>query len=677
MFLKKIKIRNFRLLRDVSLTLQKESTVIVGRNNSGKTSLTELFRRFFSGKSPVFILEDFSLLSIQGFKEALQAKIDGKDEIIIRSKIPTIELYLIIDYNDNKSEYGALSEFIIDLDVNTTEATIKISYQLKDGKIDSLFTELTNENRSELFKLLKERIPQLFNVVITAIDPNDSNNFAIVEYSKLIRLLGADFINAQRGLDDVTQTERDVLGKVLSSIFKSASIDTAPSEMKKKSRELESVVNEIQGKVDTDFKEKVDALLPALKLFGYPGLSDPKLSTETKFDVKTILESNTKIRYQQEDGISLPETYNGLGSRNLIYILFQLFEFFRKYQSTPVQIQSHIIFIEEPEAHLHPQMQEVFVRKLYEIANEFSKTMNKGNLWPVQFIVSTHSTHIANEANFESIRYFLTKSQNKPETCIKDLNAEFLADDKKTEKEFIHKYLTLTKCDLYFADKAILIEGPTERILMPSFIKKTDLELSDAKLASQYISFVEIGGAYAHLFYKFLDFLEIKTLIITDLDSTKKELSEKGKVVYNACRVSEGTHSSNAGIKNWFKKAEDISDLSEIRIKKTKDKIEGSRRIAYQIPEDGMTVCGRSFEDSFIIANCGLFDINETDDISKEEKAFEMAQDFKRKKTDFALKYALSDNTWNVPSYIKEGLLWLSIRIENKKTLNAEEIKNA
>src|ERR1035437_7435321 len=114
MFIKNIEIRNFRLLREVSLSLQKESTVIVGRNNSGKTSLTEIFRRFFSSKSPAFALEDFSLASMERFVEALHAKVEGKSESVIRELIPSIDLYLTIDYIDNKGDYGALSEFVID-----------------------------------------------------------------------------------------------------------------------------------------------------------------------------------------------------------------------------------------------------------------------------------------------------------------------------------------------------------------------------------------------------------------------------------------------------------------------------------------------------------------------------------------------------------------------------------
>jgi len=656
MFIKQVEIKNFRLLKDVSLSLDKESTVVVGRNNSGKTSLTEIFRRLFSEKNPSFQLEDFSLTSIGRFKEAFHAKLAGESEPTIRTLIPTIELTLVVEYDSDLKDLGALSDFIIDLDETSTVAKLKVSYQLKDGKIDLLFEDLLDD--SDFFKKLKERIPKLFTTVVIAIDPTDDKNNAIEDYSKLRNLLDVDFINAQRGLNDETQTEKDVLGKVLSNIFKNASLESAPDEMKQKSQELEAVVNDIQVKVDKDFKEKVDALLPALKIFGYPGLSDPKLSTETTFNVQTLLNSNTQIRYFREEGISLPETYNGLGSRNLIYILFQLFEFFRKYQSNPIEAKNHIVFIEEPEAHLHPQMQEVFIRQLHKIAEEFSKSFNNSKPWPVQFVVSTHSTHIANEADFESIRYFLTVSEGRPETRIKDLKDEFKSEDRKKDKDFIHKYLTLTRCDLFFADKAMLIEGSSERLLMPMLIKKTDEENPTAPLAGQYLSVVEIGGAYAHHFYKFLDFLELRTLIITDLDSTQQTKSDKDKIIYTACEVSKGTHSSNAGIINWFKKNDVAIELPEIMKKAVSEKIEITRRIAFQIPETGKSACGRSFEDAFIITNCELFGISNSDEKELEIMAYERAE--KIKKTNFALEFALDKTDWKVPLYIKEGLLWLS-----------------
>lgn len=667
MQIEKIEIKNFRLLKNVSLSLQDKTTVIVGRNNSGKTSLTEIFRRF--SKKEKFKLEDFSLSSLPDFSKALKAKLDNEKDSIIRGILPSIDLVLLINYADNKDDYGVLSNFIIDLDEKITRTQIRISFKLQDGKIEGFFSGLADEKAADLLDVIRERIPIYYDFEVIAIDIQDLDNTSKTEFENYKRLIRTDFINAQRWLDDETVKENDVLGKVLSSIFSNASKESAPEEMQKKSKELDEVVKQIQITVDSDFNSKVQALIPALQIMGYPGLSDPKFTTKTSFDAKTIIEKNTKLLYEKAHGINLPETYNGLGSRNLIFILFHLFDYFRQFQSDAIQPKNHIIFIEEPEAHLHPQMQEVFIRKLYEIADTFSKQLNGGKNWPVQFIVTTHSTHIANEANFESIRYFLTKGDDELQTYIKDLNVEFSKPENDKDKKFIHKYLTLTKCDLFFADKAIMIEGSTERILMPEFIKKLD----KGNLSSQFISTVEIGGAYAHHFYAFLDFLELKTLIITDLDSTKPETTDKG-IKYKACLVSDGNKSSNAGIVNWFKYQDENVDLAEIRSKKLKDKIQGNRRITYQINEESKECCGRSFEDAFIIANPKLFGISETKGPTLEVKAFKEAEKYSSKKNDFAIKYAFEESNWDIPLYIKEGLIWLSEN-ESNKGLSTDLIK--
>ena len=669
MKIKNALINNFRLLKNIDLSFNDKTTVIVGRNNSGKTSLTEIFRRFFSeSNSQKFKLEDFSISAIEEFRKAFISILANEDENVIRKLFPRIELQLVIDYEENKSDYGILSEFIIDLEEENTKAIINISYQLKDGKIKAFFHDLDDPNKPEFLNIIRERIVKLYSTEITAIDPTDSTNITKVDQSKLLELIGVDFINAQRGLDDITQSEKDVLGKVLSNIFKNASNDNASDEMKQKSKALKEEVDKIQQEVDTNLKEKLDAFLPTLEIFGYPGLSDPKLTTKTTFNAETIIESNTKILYEKSEGITLPETYNGLGSRNLIFILFKLFEYFRKYQSNTILVKNHLIFIEEPEAHLHPQMQEVFISKLYSIAETFSNDLNKGVKWPVRFVVSTHSTHIANEADFDTIRYFLTTNDgNLTETEIKDLKEAFKTEDDNGDKGFIYKYLTLTKSDLFFSDKAILIEGATERILMPSFIKKIDSELEN-KLSTQYLTVLEVGGAYAHHFYKFLDFLNLKTLIITDLDAIDTNNNR------TACLVSKGNETSNTGLKKWFSDLQEpVSDgddsiLSQIQLKTFEEKELESRRISYQIPEGEHSPCGRSFEDAFMITNKALFGITQNEKSAIENEAYEQAEKLKNKKANFALEYALEKTDWDIPLYIKEGLTWLSKNVLTNQT---------
>jgi predicted ATP-dependent endonuclease of OLD family len=662
MQLKNIAVKNFRLLHDAGLILEKQTTVIVGRNNSGKTSLTEVIRRILGDSNPSFRLEDFSFATHQSFWNAFMAAAQGADEHDVRKALPIIEIQLTFSYEVGEA-FGALNEIIIDLDPDCTEAVVVARYALRDGKVSELFSELNTPDekatpdqielaRTALFKALRDRVPALFGIGFLARDPNDETNEKIIEASTVRTLCASGFIGAQRGLDDVSQKDRVVIGKVLENLFSTAKTNASDAESHGTAEELEQAVKDIQDKISADFNLKLDALLPALSLFGYPSLSDQRLRTETTLDVARLLTNHTKVRYNGENGIHLPEAYNGLGIRNIILILLQLREFFKLYAAMSPRPGMHVVFIEEPEVHLHPQMQEVFIRKLSEITAVFSNEL--GTLWPVQFVVSTHSSHVANEAHFESIRYFLAApdaADGMMKTVVKDLRRD-LPGKKEPDRTFLHQYMTLTRCDLFFADKAVLIEGTTERLLLPRMIKLLDEGKPETqKLGSQYLSVIEVGGAYAHIFFDLLAFLEIRTLVITDIDTVKA--NEKGQSV--ACQVHHGKRTSNACIKAWFKN--DITP-AELLAVDAKAKTVANRRIAFQQPEEKDGPCGRSFEDAFMLANPELFSFAGPGALEREAQAWVEAKGVK--KSEFALKHALSTSDWKIPRYITEGLSWLS-----------------
>jgi putative ATP-dependent endonuclease of OLD family len=657
MYLKKIEVKNFRLLHDAALLLEKQTTVIVGRNNSGKTSLTEVMTRLLAEGNPTFRLEDFSCAAHHCFWDAYLAKLAGTPPEEVRPMLPAIEVRLFFEYETDE-QLGTLTDFVLDFDVDCTEALVVISYEIEAGRIDDLFDEITDSNESSrpaFYRVLRERIPSLYTARIFASDPNDGTNQRSISGSALRAACANNCIHAQRGLDDVSQKERVVIGKVLEKLFTTAKKNEADPAGHTLAEELEKAVLEIQEQIGVDFNAKLNELLPALSLFGYPGLPDPHLMTETTLDVERLLTNHTKVRYSGPNGINLPESYNGLGARNIILILLQLRQYFKDFTALDPRPATHLIFIEEPEVHLHPQMQEVFIRKLGEIADEFSAEV--ASPWPVQFVVSTHSSHIANEAHFETIRDFMAASDvgtDELKTVVKDLRSG-LAGKPKPSRDFLHQYLTLTRCDLFFADKAILIEGTTERILMPRIIQILDkTQPADQQLGTKYLSVVEVGGAYAQHFFDLIEFLELRTLIFCDIDSTALNANNR----YVACAVHAGTRSSNSCINTWFPNGGTDLSPAQLTLVPDNQKVAGHRRIAYQVPEIAGGPCGRSFEDAYMLANPAVFPMTATGASALELEAGDKASEVK--KSNFAMEHAISDTDWIIPRYIREGLVWLA-----------------
>lgn len=657
MYLRRVDVQNFRLLRDVSLLLEPQTTLVVGRNNSGKTSLTELLRRLLVDQRPAFKLEDFSLAAHNKFWQAAQLIKAGAEISEVRDALPVIKVKLTITYEKDAVDLGPLSECIIDLDPDCTDAVIVVAFEPSAGMVEALLEGLgddgdtEDERKKNLLRGVKERLGRTYAVSVHAQDPGDPSNQKRMELTQLTAIVRADLISAQRGLDDVTTRDRDVLGRILRVLFETADANGATPDDKTTADKLKEAVEDVQRELDQNVAQHMNALLPTFSLFGYPGLSDPGLVTETELDVEQLLQNHTKIRYSGANGLTLPEGYNGLGARNLIYILLQLLSFFRTFNAAAPAPAIHLVFIEEPEAHLHPQMQEVFVRQIEKVAGVFSQ-MDGGRHWPVQFVMSTHSPHLANAAPFETLRYFLANPDDllvgAKNTRVKDLR-DGLGGAPADDRNFLHQYLTIARCDLFFADKAILIEGTTERLLLPEMIKKVDSAApASPSLGSQYVTVMEVGGAYAHKFFALLDFLELRALIITDIDA----VDANG----HACRTSKGSGTSNACIRHWF------GDLqvspAELVVKGEAERVSGIRRLAYQVPDGVGGPCGRSFEDAFMLANPNLFGLEGTPPGEVEEKAFDLAKGVK--KSAFALQFAIDEKNWTTPLYIAEGLRWLA-----------------
>lgn len=675
MRIEKVRVEGFRLLQDIEIMLENTSTVIVGRNNSGKTSFTEIFERFASDNGSRFRLEDFSPTERDKFLKARLLREQGAKTEEILAALPTLSLTLTFRYDSTATNLGPLSPFIIDLDTDSSTAIVCIEYKTSPANFHILFDVQTApdgvEPRMYFFRSLRETLPKAYSIHVSAIDPTDPNNRRSFEGSTdLATLMQCNFVRAQRTLDHAKHGDADVIGKLLNTLFKTASTSTAALRDQELAEKLRESVEGVERSMQGSFDEMLKSLLPAMEVLGFPSLNDTELRPETSLNVEALLTGHTKIVYTGIDGVHLPEGYNGLGTRNLIYMLLQLESYHKLYRARPVCPATHLVFIEEPEAHLHPQMQEVFIAQLNEAIKKLSASYPDEPIWNVQFIISTHSPHVANAASFEAVRYFLNEAptpKRPRQTKVKDFK-KGLGCISAEDQNFLQQYMTLTKCDLYFADKAILVEGTTERLLMPKLCELVDKSLEDKhKLSRQYITNIEVGGAYAHIFYPLLDFLELKALVITDIDSihpVEKQNKHGNKITtWEKCPVAEGQRTSNAAIKDWFrpekhhdKEKWQISP-SELLSKTAAEKQKGYRRIAYQIAEKPETkICARSYEDALILANPGHFQWQGEQDEASE--AWEIAKTLG--KADTALQFAIREKEWIVPRYIHEGLTWLS-----------------
>ena len=133
--------------------------------------------------------------------------------------------------------------------------------------------------------------------------------------------------------------------------------------------------------------------------FGYPSAEDLKLKASSNISLKNQIMSNTDLMYTSSDGgESLPSTHNGLGYKNLIKISLILTEFSRAVVANATTIP--LLLIEEPEAHMHPQLQSTFVGFVSKFLKE---SIGAGR--HLQTILSSHSSHVANTVDFKQVRY--------------------------------------------------------------------------------------------------------------------------------------------------------------------------------------------------------------------------------------------------------------------------------
>lgn len=523
-------------------------------------------------------------------------------------------------------------------------------------------------------------------------------------------------ISAQRGLgepgsDAVDESEpgypargRQRLSEQLRSYY-SKHLDPSDSPEPADLEALEAF--EISQKVfDDRLAVGFASAINELETLNYPGITDPKLKIATRIRPTDGLNHSAAVQFEilAEDGktvvtpLRLPEHFNGLGYQNLISIVFQLMSFRDAWMRVGKAGKSvsdpstagflpplHLVLVEEPEAHLHPQVQQVFVRKAHDILRNHEDLRAKTAL-QTQLVVSTHSSHVAHETAFSCLRYFrrlpAENLRDVPISAVINLSEVFGPDDQTAQ--FVTRYLRATHCDLFFADAAIFVEGAAERMLIPHFIRK-----HFSTLYRSYITLLEVGGSHAHQLKPLIERLGLTTLIITDLDSVEPDGYHKSVRPKRGCKQI----SANATLRTWHpmkSSVDDLLDLPDADKSKAGDIPGFSIRVAYQIPiqvkldgtNDVAEAVTKTFEDSLSFENLALFKTLEGGAMAKAFKTaiashttvdalgaafFEALK--AGEKAEFALDLLSIDRDpteLTIPKYIRDGLFWLEKELTPK-----------
>ena len=685
----KIEVENFRLLKNFSMDLEKDLTLVIGKNNTGKTSILSVLDKFLNDKNK-FSYDDLNI----DFKNRLEGLVETLG--IPEEFTPLgIKLKIYIEY-DEKDDLSNVSRVMMDLDPNNNKIILGFEYTityvnfLKLRADFSVFAanEKTKVNEKKKIKPrgLKDFLRQEFDNYfrtrklsfeydIATYKVNELKFIDLENEGIIIKdIIDFKYISARR---DVTNKEKEkTLSKQTSNLYKkqenNSDKDQATENFKDQLSETDNTLSDIYKNIFSDVIKKVQN-------FGGLKHNDTDISIISTLQHRELLEGNTTVVYTH-DNHKLPEHYNGLGYMNLISMIFEIEilvqDFKRDKDKMPADI--NLLFIEEPEAHTHPQMQYVFIKNIKKLLAEGIKR-DDGINRPLQYVITTHSCHIVADSDFDDIKYL--KAENKNNVVAKnlsDLRKQY--ETAPNQYQFLKQYLTISRSEIFFADKAVLIEGDTERILVPTFMRKIDLEESarlkaEGKedtflpLLSQNISIIEVG-AYSQIFEKFIEFLGIKSLILTDIDSIKVgKQDDKGQDVWEACPVNEGTKTSNSAINYFLKVTWD--ELKILTIANRTITI-GSSNVCICYQQEENTYHARSFEDAFIHINRvfittkkkgfeGLQNIKLFDDVVNN--AYKLAISCIRKKTHFALDILYHSDkdfsNWSIPAYIKNGLLWL------------------
>jgi len=245
----------------------------------------------------------------------------------------------------------------------------------------------------------------------------------------------------------------------------------------------------------------------------------------------------------KRDGRELSTDMFSSGEREITHFLLAMFA---------LNVRDGLILVDEPELHLHPRWQKIFLNLFREISPERND----------QFLISTHSPSFVTPETIDSVTRIYSTAVGSGRVSLRDV-------DLPEKKNLVRMINSQNNERLFFADKVVLVEGISDRLVLESLLDAATTRFD----INASIEVVEVGGKNNFADYeKVLRGLLTPTITVADRDYITVIGSPSARALFTADysrqweTLTTGKKSQDrASMISYLSTAIAGGDLSELR----------------------------------------------------------------------------------------------------------------